>query len=354
MDIKLKSDHPVMVTGANGYVASWLVKLLLDEGNTVHATVRNPDDKAKVGHLEKIADSSPGSLVFFKADLLDAEAFDAPMQGCEIVFHTASPFMARNVTDPMAQLVTPAKQGTENVLEAVNRTESVKRVVLTSSVVGIYGDAVDLHIAGKQAFDESDWNTSSSVEHQPYNFSKVEAEKLAWEINKKQNRWQLLTINPGLVLGPALGATQSESMHIMQDFGNGMLLMGAPKLEFGMVDVRDAAKAHVLAGFKADASGRHITSNISITYMDISRILRKHFSWKYPFPRMAAPKSILWLVAPLAGLSRKFVSTNIGYPLKFDNSYIKKDLGMDFLPPEKTIVDHFQQLLDQGLIKKRS
>ncbi len=353
MDINLRSDKPVLVTGANGYVASWLVKNLLDAGNTVHATVRNPDDKAKVGHLDKIADNSPGTLKFFKADLLDADAFDAPMQGCEIVFHTASPFMARNVTDPMAQLVTPAKQGTAHVLEAVNRTESVKRVVLTSSVVGIYGDAVDLQKTGKAAFDESDWNTSSTVDHQPYNFSKVEAEKLAWEIQKQQTRWDLLTINPGLVLGPALGATQSESMSIMQDFGNGMLLMGAPKLEFGMVDVRDVAKAHILAGFKADASGRHITSNLSINYMDISRILRKNFNWKYPFPRMAAPNFVLWLLAPIFGLSRKFVSTNIGFPLKFDNSYIKKDLGIEFMPPEQTIVDHFQQLLDQGLIKKR-
>jgi nucleoside-diphosphate-sugar epimerase len=228
---------------------------------------------------------------------------------------------------------------------------SLNGVVLTSCVVVIYGVAV--YLQGKDYFDESDWNFSSSAKHQPYNFSKVEAEKLAWEIQKQQSRWDLLTINPGLVLGPALGATQSESMHIMQDFANGMLLMGAPKLEFGVVDVRDVAKAHMLAGFKADASGRHITSNKSITYMDISRILQKSFSWKYPFPRMAAPKSVLWLIGPLAGLSRKFVSTNIGYPLKFDNSYIKKDLGMEFIDVEKTVVDHFQQLIDQGLIKKR-
>lgn len=353
MSFSLRSDHPVLVTGANGYIASWLVKLLLDNGNTVHATVRNPEDKSKVGHLEKLAKHSPGELKLFKANLLEATAFDAPMQGCEIVFHTASPFVARNITDAENQLLKPAKQGTQNVLEAANRTDSVKRIVLTSSVVAIYGDAIDLQNAGKAAFDESDWNTSSSATHSPYNYSKTIAEKAAWEIHKKQNRWELLTINPGLVFGPALGSTQSESVAMMKDFGNGTLRMGAPNLEFAVVDVRDVAQAHLLAGFKPDASGRHITVSESMSYMDISKALQQQFGKRYPFPRMTAPKPVLWTIAPLFGLSRKFVSNNIGFPLQFDNSYIKQDLGMVFRPGSETVSDHFQQLLDDEQIRRR-
>jgi len=353
MDTKLHSNTPVMVTGANGYVASWVVKQLLDNGNTVHATVRSPEDKNKVGHLEALANDSSGTLKLFKADLLDAEAFDAPMQGCEIVIHTASPFVARDITDAENQLLKPAKQGTQHVLDAVNRTASVKRVVLTSSVAAVYGDAIDLKNTGKSTFDESDWNTSSSATHSPYSYSKTIAEQLAWEMQKAQKRWELLTINPGLVFGPALGNTQSESVQMMKDFGNGMLAAGAPNLEFGVVDVRDVGKAHVLAAFTKNASGRHITVSESMTYMDISRALKAHFGGRYPFPRMQAPKALLWAIAPLVKIDRQFVSKNFGYPLKFDTSYIKQDLGMTFIPGATTAVDHFQQLLDDGKIKKR-
>ena len=70
------ASKPVLVTGANGYIASWLVKKLLESGSLVHATVRNPEDKAKVGHLLKLGFEFPGKLELFKADLLRDESFD--------------------------------------------------------------------------------------------------------------------------------------------------------------------------------------------------------------------------------------------------------------------------------------
>lgn len=353
MTFSLRSDSPVLVTGANGYVASWLVKLLLDEGNTVHATVRDPSNKSKVGHLEDLAENSSGTLKLFKADLLDAEAFDEPMAGCGVVFHTASPFTARNITDAESQLLKPAKQGTQNVLEAANRTDSVTRVVLTSSVAAVYGDAVDLKKSGKVAYDESDWNTTSSATHVPYSYSKTIAEQAAWEINKAQDRWQLVVINPGLVFGPKLGPSQSESMAMMREFGDGTLKMGAPSLQFAIVDVRDVAKAHILAGFKPDVKGRHITVGKPMSYQDISQTLQDHFGKKYPFPRTTAPKALIWSIAPMFGLTRQFVSNNVGHTLRFNNTYTQKDLGMEFSSCEQAIVDHFQQMLDEGTIKKR-
>src|SRR5699024_725188 len=108
--------QPILVTGANGYVASWIVKYLLKEGYIVHGTVRDPANKAKVGHLEKLADASPGTLKLFAADLLANGSFDEAMMGCELVMHTASPFVFKGITDPAAQLVLPAVEGTRNVL----------------------------------------------------------------------------------------------------------------------------------------------------------------------------------------------------------------------------------------------
>ncbi len=350
-------DKPVLVTGGNGYIASWLVKYLLEDGIDVHATVRNPDDERKVGHLRKIADKARGTLTLFKADLLEGGAFDTAMQSCELVFHTASPFVIRGITDAQKQLVDPAVNGTRNVLESVNRTAGVKRVVLTSSVASIYGDAADAQRVPGGVFTESDWNTSSSLTHQPYSYSKVSAERVAWDIAKAQqpdaqHLWDLLTINPSFVLGPSLGrGSDSTSLSTMKQFTNGTLRMGAPALELSVVDVRDVALAHIKAGFTPAASGRHIVVSESMTLLQMGKVLAKHFGKRYPFPRRQTPKALVWLIAPMAGLTRKFVTDNIGRSLRFDNSYARKDLDMSFRPVEQTLVDHFQQMIDDGVIR---
>ena len=174
----------VMVTGASGYIAGWIVRYLLEAGHTVHATVRDPHKAASVDHLHAIADVTPGTLKLFKADLLDADSFDAPMAGCDVLMHTASPFVLDGFTDANEALVRPAVEGTRNVLNAANRCETLKRVVLTSSVASVYGDATDMK--GKSAFTEADWNTTSTVDHNPYQYSKVAAEREAWKIHDAQ------------------------------------------------------------------------------------------------------------------------------------------------------------------------
>ena len=126
--------RPILVTGATGYIASWVIKKLLEQGHTVHATVRDLNKTASFAHLEKIAQELNANLKFFKANLLDEGSFDEAMQGCEVVIHMASPFLVTNFKDPIADLVDPAVKGTINVLNSVNRTESVKRVVVTSSI----------------------------------------------------------------------------------------------------------------------------------------------------------------------------------------------------------------------------
>ena len=121
----------------------------------------------------------------------------------------------------------------------------------------------------------------------------------------------------------------------------------------GMVDVRDVASAHIKAGFTENASGRHIIVSEETTLMGIADILRKHFGDSYPFPRREAPKFLLWLIAPMLGFTRKYASRNVGYPLKFDNSYSKKDLGMSYIPIEQSIKECFQKILDDGLLDKK-
>ena len=346
---------PVLVTGASGYIASWLVKYLLEAGYTVHGTVRDPAKKSGMEHLQKLAGEHGQRLKLFKADLLDMGSYDAAMQGCELVMHTASPFVISGLKDAHEELVRPALEGTRNVLESANRTASVKRVVLTSSEVAIYGDNIDgLKVPGGM-FTEEHWNTSSSVDHQPYPYSKVVAEKEAWEIQKKQSRWDMVTINPGLVLGPSLTkASASTSLVFIRQLANGTMWPGAPDLWMGMADVRDVAQAHIKAGFTPAARGRHITNGANTTPLEMGRILHAKFGSGFKFPMFTAPKLLIWLIAPMAGLTRKFVSTNVGYKIGFDNSKSVKELGMKYRPLEQTLCDHFQQVLDDGLLRRRS
>ena len=341
----------VLVTGGNGYIASWLVKRLLELGHDVHATVRPSADPEEILHLEAIAADSRGTLSLHGAELLDPLGFDRAMTGCELVFHTASPVIGRGVRDPMRVLIEPATSGTRNVLEAVNRCPSVRRVVLTSSVGAIYGDAVEMAGTEEGCFNESHWNETSSKGHHPYAYSKVLAERLAWQIAGSQDRWDLVAVNPGLVLGPALSPhTTSESVRIIRDFGTGYYRLGVPKGSFGIVDVRDVADAHVRAAMTAEATGRYILVAETLTLLQISAILRDRFGGAYPFPRRTLPKFVAVLLAPLAGLRRSEIRRNVGYPLRFDNRRARTHLGMRFRPASGAIVDHFQQLIDDGLV----
>ncbi|WVZ24106.1 hypothetical protein V8G54_002650, partial [Vigna mungo] len=81
----------VCVTGASGYIASWLVKFLLERGYTVKATVRDTNDPEKVDLLLSL-DGAKERLHLIKANLLEEGSFDSVVEGCHVVFHAASPF----------------------------------------------------------------------------------------------------------------------------------------------------------------------------------------------------------------------------------------------------------------------
>lgn len=350
---EIDKTKPVLVTGGSGYLASWIIKMLLEQGINVNATVRDPSNIEKVEHLKILEKESTGELKLFKSDLMDNGSFDEPMQDCELVIHTASPFFIKGIKNAENELIRPAKEGTRNVLESAKRNSEVKRVVITSSVVAIYGDNADIAMAPAAIFTEKEWNMTSSPEHQPYPYSKTIAEKEAWAIAKEQDQWDLLAINPGWILGPSLSKRKdSMSISTMIQMGDGTYKAGVPELWNGIADVRDVASAHIEAGHRPEASGRHIIVNGEATLLDIAIILRKYFGNDYPFPRKQVPKFLFWLIAPMRGFTRKYVSKNAGIQIKFDNSYSKKDLGISYTPIEQTVKDHFQQLIDDGLLSR--
>ncbi|WP_422378076.1 NAD-dependent epimerase/dehydratase family protein [Roseibium sp.] len=351
--MKISTDAPVLVTGATGYVAGWLVKDLLEAGVTVHAAVRNPDATDKLAHLIRIADETPGSLRFFKADLLQPGSYEEAMRGCAVVFHTASPFTI-DVKDPQKELIDPAVMGTRNVLETAAATPSVQRVVVTSSCAAIYTDAIDCEKAPGGVLTEDIWNTTASLAYQPYSYSKTLAEKEAWKIAEGQDQFKLVTVNPSLVIGPALAdKPTSESFNIVRQMGDGTMKPGAPKLGLGVVDVRDLAKAHVAAGFLESAEGRHIVSGHNTNLLELGKSLLEKYGDRYPIPRKSLPKWIVWAVGPIiGGIPRKFVTNNVDIKWRADNSKSKRTLGASYRPFKDSMEDMFQQMIEAGAFRR--
>ena len=273
------------------------------------------------------------------------------MAGCELVYHTASPFKSE-VKDAQSELIDPALKGTENVLNTANITPSVKRVVVTSSVVAIFSDAQESVDAGK--LTEAHWNETSSLEYQPYAYSKTLAEKRAWEIAKSQDQWDLVCINMSFVLGPFLSnaANDSESVTVLKMFGDGQMKAGVPNLGMGMVDVRDVAEAHKRAGYTPEAQGRYITSAHNTNFLNIGLSIGKKYGKDYPTPKKALPKWLVMIVGPFINKSftRNYVRRNVNVPVNLDNSKIKNELGIKFRAMDKTLHDGFQELIDKGLI----
>ena len=342
-------DGPVAVTGASGYVASHVVRELLARGATVHATVRNPTDKAKVAHLHKAAEGAPGTLKLFAADLLAEGSFAEALAGCVAVIHTASPFLITTIKDPQKDLVDPALLGTRNVLNTASKTPSVRRVVLTSSVVAMYDGPSDAAAKGRP-LNDSDWNETSSLTNNPYGYSKTVAEREAWALAKAQSQWHLVVVNPGFVMGPSLTPrNDSASIDFLLGLINGKYSSGMWEFYTAWVDVRDVAIAHVEAALRADAEGRHPLVSANTGIWAAIELLRTDFASKLRLPGRRVPKWAAYLAAPVMGLSWGYVTKTVDIAFSFDGSRATQRLGLNYRPLRDTLRDHVEQLIRDGL-----
>ncbi|KAI3425571.1 Epimerase domain-containing protein [Psidium guajava] len=178
------TEKVVCVTGGAGYIASWLIKLLLQSGYTVKATVRDPNNSRKTQHLLAL-EGAKERLQLFKAELLEEGCFDSIIDGCGAVFHTASPVVF-SVSDPQAELMDPAVRGTLNVLKSCAKVPSVKRVVVTSSMASVMCNGKPL--TSDVVVDETWFSDPAFCEESKlwYMLSKTIAEKAAWGFAKER------------------------------------------------------------------------------------------------------------------------------------------------------------------------
>lgn len=120
----------VLVTGGTGYVAGWCVAELLKRGYDVRTTLRDASRGAAVTRAVATEADPAGRLSFAVADLTADEGWKEAMRGVTYVLHVASPLGAGS--DPNADLVTPARDGTLRILRAATEA-GVRRVVMTSA-----------------------------------------------------------------------------------------------------------------------------------------------------------------------------------------------------------------------------
>lgn len=343
----------VCVTGGAGYIASWIVKYLLDQDYIVHATVRSlTSDTAKHLSVENLSPNSKGSLTLFEADLLIDGSFDAAISGCDVVIHSASPFVISTVSkNPEEQLIKPALQGTTNVLTSVNKTESVKQVIVTSS----YAAVSSFPPIPAKVVTEADWDRDANIHNAPYHYSKRLAEEAAWDICHKQQRWSLTVINPGFVLGPTLGSRVNDgSIGIMVDMFKGKYVL-CFALSLLVVDVRDVATAHLRAMEKSEvaADQRYLCFNKTMTTYDIGQVLRPKYGNKYKLPKYNVPKWIIFFLSPLLPVSWYLLKRSVGIPYVASNEKITRDLGINFRDVDATILEMAADLINKQIIKCR-
>eukprot|EP00899_Mesostigma_viride_P007394 jgi/Mesvir1/16656/Mv10193-RA.1 len=268
----------ILVTGATGYIAAELIKQLLERGFSVRGTVRSLTSehaRAAREHLQRLASALPGKLELVEADLEVPGSFHSAVAGCRYVFHTASPFFTV-AEDPERQLIGPAVHGTKNVIDAVAAAGKgvVKRLVLTSSFAAV-ASAKDRGVPKNgEVFTEEDWNERSTVQDEPYFVSKKRAEQAAWELAAAHGI-DMVAINPTFVLGPVYSQRlDSTSVKAMKSWLEG----GAPATPMRSIDIRDVAKAHILAAITPCASGRYIVScEETIPSADIMAVLAREF-----------------------------------------------------------------------------
>ncbi|TKW33866.1 hypothetical protein SEVIR_2G267300v4 [Setaria viridis] len=193
------SPEKVCVTGAGGYIASWLVKLLLSRGYAVHATVRDPCDP-KNAHLGRLEGASE-NLRLLKADVLDHGALAAAVAGCRGVFHVACPVPTDKVVDPESEVLAPAVQGTVNILQACS-ANNVRKVVVVSSTAAVHFNPKWPRDRPK---DEECWSDIDFCKENEdwYMVAKVVAEKTALEY-AEQSGLNVVTVCPTMALGPLL------------------------------------------------------------------------------------------------------------------------------------------------------
>jgi nucleoside-diphosphate-sugar epimerase len=340
----------VLVTGASGFIAGHCVAELLAHGYAVRGTVRNLGDTTKVEHLAKLAASTGGSVEFVEAELDSDRGWTEAVAGCDYVLHVASPNppgMPKHEND----VIRPAVDGTMRVLRAAASSGSVRRVVLTSSTVAVFGghDPADPTVR-----TEADWARVDDCD--AYGKSKTLAERAAWSFVGElpdDRRFEFAVINPGLVLGPLQRAESTTSIEVIRKLIT-REVPASPRIGFATVDVRDLATAHRLAMERPEGAGnRYICAGENVWMRDMALLLAEEFNPRgFRVPTGTLPRWLMWTIARFDRTVRLALNF-VGRQQLVSADKARRELGWTTRPLRESVLDTGHSLVEHGLAKPR-
>jgi len=335
-------DQLVLVTGGSGFIGAHCIKRLHEDGYRVRTTVRSRSREREL--REMVGD---GPLEVALADLTDDAGWAEAVAGCDYVLHVASPF-------PLAQpkhedeLIVPARDGALRVLRAA-RDAGVQRAVLTSSFAAIgYG-----HDDRDTVYDETSWTDVDGPGVGAYTKSKTVAERAAWDFVEAEGRpLQLAVVNPVAVLGPLLGPDPSTSIELVKRLIDGSM-PAAPKVAYGIVDVRDVADLHVRAMKAPEAAGERF-----LAIGEDFRWIREMGEWlrealpqrARKIPKRELPNLVVRLASRFDGTLRQ-VTPELGVRKRATNEKARRVLAWSPRSDREAVVATAESLLALGIVK---
>ena len=331
----------VLVTGASGYIAGFIIQALVRDGWQVRGTIRNLARAAEVRATLGLPD-----LELVGCDLMSDAGWAEAMAGVELVQHIASPIPAGEPKNP-DDLIVPAREGALRALRFAHAA-GVKRVVMTSSMAAIaYG-----HQQPRPPLTEADWSNLGSLEAYAYIKSKTLAERAAREWMAANGAgMEYVSINPAAVLGPVLGADFSTSLEVVKKLLDGAL-PGLPNLGFGVVDVRDVADLHVLAMTTPGLDGERFIAQGRFLWMrEVAAVLKAGLGHQARrVPTRGLPDFLLKLLANFDA-TVKMVVPELGRRREASAAHALDRLGWKTRDEATTILDCANSLIEKGLVK---
>ncbi|CAP99574.1 hypothetical protein E8E15_006409 [Penicillium rubens] len=267
----------VLVTGANGYIASHIIKVLLDLGYLVQGTVRTPMPWL-TEYFEKRYGSGRFELIVV-SDFQQSDAFDESVKGVSGVIHVAQGLPSSTAAETVESATAYTVNGVVNLLKAASTKPTIKRVVLTSSIVAAgypagKGFKLDVDTWDKSLEQASKGGTTVPI----YRACKVEGERQAWKwVEKNQPHFELNTVLPWLTLGKILHPNIGGST---MGYVSGLLKGDTTPFKFlplpWFVDVEDTARLHAIALISPSVrSERLFAAATPFIWGDVIEILKR-------------------------------------------------------------------------------
>ncbi|MBA3681825.1 MAG: NAD-dependent epimerase/dehydratase family protein [Bacteroidetes bacterium] len=311
-----------LVTGANGHLGNNLVRLLIDKGIPVRASVRNIKNTAPFVGL---------NCEVVQADITDKRSLVKALEGVETFYAVGAVFKLW-AKEPIKEIYDVNILGTKNTIEAAVEA-GVKRIVYVSSIAALNYKNIPIKESDGYNSDRRDW----------YYNSKNDGEILAFELAKKHNI-ELVAVLPSAMIGSVAFKPLSTSYNFID-----MVLKKKVPVETNMsinwIDVKDVAEGCYLAATKGKNGERYILANSKCTSIkETTKIAKELFpslNIKMPIP---VPKIVLYMMAGIMEmmskingkapiLSIKDVSMFFGLQPDFDISKATTELGFDPKPP---------------------